>query len=70
MAEAEGDVIDVKEIRRRHGWSQRELAEHLGCDTSTVCRIEAGAPISGPIGKLLKLIDADPSTVSGQGAGT
>lgn len=29
-------------VRRRRGWTQEELAQHLGVDRSTVGRIEAG----------------------------
>ena len=32
----------VKEIRNRHGWSQKELAERLGCKPSYISNIERG----------------------------
>lgn len=65
MVNPSGEEIDVKGLRLQHGWSQRQLAEHLGCDAATVCRIEAGGAISGPIGKLLRILSNDPSALTG-----
>jgi DNA-binding XRE family transcriptional regulator len=56
--------IDPKAIRERQGWSQPEMARRLGCDQSTVSRIERGAPISGPIRLLLDQMAALPPAVS------
>lgn len=50
--------IDPKALREARGWSQGEMAEYLGCDQSTVSRIERGAPLSGPISRLLKALQA------------
>jgi transcriptional regulator with XRE-family HTH domain len=53
------DTIDPKAIRTARNWSQTQMAEYLGCDQSTVSRIEAGASPSGPILRLLELLVAD-----------
>ena len=45
--------IDVRSVRTSLGWSQGRLAEYLGCDQSTVSRLENGGRISGPIRQLL-----------------
>lgn len=38
------------------GWSQGRLAEELGCDQSTVSRIEGGDQPSRPIRRLIEII--------------
>ena len=52
-------------IRTRLGYSQSQAAEAIGCSTRQVVRIEAGEPVSGPIGnawrrhEALVLLDAE-----------
>ena len=51
----------VKALRARTGWSTYDLAKEIGCNQSTVWRIEAGAKFSGVIEKALtRLIDLHP----------
>lgn len=45
---------DILELRRAKGWTQEQLAEHLGIDRSTVSRLENG--MQRPRGALRKLI--------------
>ena len=45
--------ISIKDIRLRLGISQAEMARRLGIDQSTVCRMERGAAVRGPIRLLL-----------------
>lgn len=52
---------DVKALRNRMGWSTYGLAEQIGCNQSTVWRIEAGGKINRVIEKALeRLIDKHP----------
>ncbi|SDH08091.1 helix-turn-helix domain-containing protein [Pelagibacterium luteolum] len=44
----------LKALREARGWSQYKLAEHIGCNQSTVHRIENGDRI--PRGALKKMI--------------
>jgi len=45
-AEGGGSVMAlaerVKQLRKEHGWSQAELAEHVGADPAQISRYEAG----------------------------
>lgn len=50
------DSFDPGAVRSALGWSQAEMAKHLGCDQSTVCRIEKGAPMSGSIRRLYEML--------------
>ncbi|ORE90669.1 hypothetical protein ATO13_22156 [Stappia sp. 22II-S9-Z10] len=53
---------DVKALRTRLGWSQKQLAEYLGVRQPTVFRIENGQNPSGPVAKLLEqLSDGAPA---------
>jgi transcriptional regulator with XRE-family HTH domain len=52
------DRIDVRAMRRRHGWTQQEMAEYLGVDRSTVSRLEAGQTPTGSTEKLLTALEA------------
>lgn len=53
----------VKRLRARTGWSTYALAKEIGCNQSTVWRIEAGAKFGGVIEKsLIRLIQAHPET--------
>ena len=47
------------ELRKKLGWSQETMAEWLCLDRSTVSRIETGSPISGPVLKLLRILEAE-----------
>lgn len=54
----------VKALRARMGWSTYTLAEKIGCNQSTVWRIEAGAKFGGVIEKsLARIIDAYPEQI-------
>lgn len=48
------DLIDVKSLRERFGWTQDQMALELGCDRSTVSRMEAGQEPSGATKILLR----------------
>jgi transcriptional regulator with XRE-family HTH domain len=50
----------IKTFRTDRKLSQADLAEHLGVDQATVSRIERGAPIPGPVEKLLERLMAEP----------
>jgi len=41
--------LHVKELRRRLGWTQRELAEALNVTTTTIARWEQGARAVTPL---------------------
>lgn len=45
--------IDVSNIRTGKGWSRAQMAKFLGCNESTVWRMENGGNISGPVRRLL-----------------
>lgn len=48
---------DLKHFREETlKWSQGRLAAELGCNQSTVSRIEAGEPPSGPVLRLLNIL--------------
>ena len=49
-----GMKIDPKILREAQEWTQAQMADYLGCDQSTVSRIEQGGPISGPVERLLQ----------------
>lgn len=51
--------IDVKALRAAKGWTQDQMAEYLGLDRSSVSRIENGSEISGPVRRLLELLQAE-----------
>lgn len=44
---------EIIEMRKRHGWSQSDLADKLGVNQATVSRMEKGGKISRPVSKLL-----------------
>jgi transcriptional regulator with XRE-family HTH domain len=50
---------DIRALRKRRGWTQEQLAEYLGLDRSSVSRIENGGEISGPVGRLLTILEAE-----------
>ena len=52
--------LDVRALRRRHGWTQEQMADYLGLDRSSVSRIENGGEISGPVSRLLTMLDQIP----------
>ena len=48
---------ELRRIRRRLGFSQRELAERLGLHPNTVARQERGEiPITAPVAKLVRFV--------------
>ena len=52
-------AADVAAIRAAKGWSTYQLASFLGCNQSTVWRMEHGGNISGPARKLLLGLKAE-----------
>jgi transcriptional regulator with XRE-family HTH domain len=52
---------DVAAIRLAKGWSTYQMAKFLGCNQSTVWRMEHGGNISGPAQKLLQGLRAESS---------
>lgn len=53
--------IDPKTLREDRKWTQSQMADYLGCDQSTVSRIEKGAPLSGPVERLLTRLAEAPA---------
>jgi transcriptional regulator with XRE-family HTH domain len=50
---------ELQSIRRKIGWTQRQLAEALGVASNTVARWErAERGISAPVAKLIRLVIA------------
>jgi DNA-binding transcriptional regulator YiaG len=54
--------IDVKQIRADRGITQRELADMIGVNLSTVWRWENGQPPRGAALRLLESLSSAPST--------
>lgn len=52
-------MIDARSLRTRLGWSQKDVAEYIGCDQATVSRIENGQEPSGPIGRMFEVLARD-----------
>lgn len=52
-------ALSPLELREAMDWSQARMAEYLGCDQSTVSRIERGSRIPGPISRLLVHLQRD-----------
>lgn len=48
---------DVRALRTARGWTQDQMADYLGVDRSTVSRLENGAEQSGPVRRLLALLN-------------
>lgn len=59
--------LDPKKLRENRDWTQAQMADYLGCDQSTVSRIEKGAPLSGPLQRLLKRL-AEPAQAEASAA--
>ena len=55
------DEIDVRALRERLGWTQSQMAEHLGLDRSSVSRLETGQHPKGPTEKLLRALAMSPA---------
>lgn len=51
--------MDIREIREAKNWTQDQMADYLGLDRSSVSRMECGRPPSGPVEKLLQLLERD-----------
>lgn len=51
---------EVRQIRKRLQWSQKQLAAALGVSQPTVFRIEKDQPVPGPIERLLRQLDDKP----------
>lgn len=62
------DRFDVASLRAAKGWSTYEMAAYLGCNQSTVWRMENGGNISGPARKLLENLKLEIAGENGQPA--
>lgn len=56
----------LRQLRRRQGWTQRDLADHLGVDPMSVSRWERGLsypqrPMRGRLQALLTEVPAEPT---------
>ena len=49
--------VDVRALRLELNWTQAKLAERLGCSQATVAELEGGKKQSGPIAKLLQILE-------------
>jgi transcriptional regulator with XRE-family HTH domain len=49
----------VKKLRETHGWTTYDLADEVGCNQSTISRIEAGGKFGKVLGKALERLIAD-----------
>lgn len=61
-------TIDVKALRKRLGWRQRQLAEYLGVERSYISKIENGHPPNGPVSRLLDRLTDETPLAAGQDA--
>ena len=52
------DKPNVRVIRERLGWTQEQMAAHLGLDRSSVSRMENGQVPKGPTRRLLENLAA------------
>jgi transcriptional regulator with XRE-family HTH domain len=52
-------AIDIRSLRKRLKWTQDRLADYLGVDRSSVSRMENGQPASGPVERLLSILDKE-----------
>lgn len=53
---------EVKSLRSKRGWSTYDLAREVGCNQSTISRIEAGGKFGGVIGKALQRLVCESPT--------
>jgi transcriptional regulator with XRE-family HTH domain len=60
----------VRLLRRRRGWTQRELAERAGVTHTTIVRLERGGsdPNISTIRKVAEALGVSPAEVLGEGA--
>lgn len=57
---AERDDLDLKTVRKSLGLTQEKMAEAMGCDISTVWRIENGhLQLRGPLRRIVELMARD-----------
>ncbi|MGO6707629.1 helix-turn-helix domain-containing protein [Rhizobium johnstonii] len=52
-------AIDIRSLRKRLNWTQDRLAEYLGVDRSSISRMENGQPASGPVERLLSMLEKE-----------
>lgn len=52
-------AADVKAARESRGWSQNQLADHIGCTQATISRIESGATFSNLIARAVERLLLD-----------
>lgn len=66
-AQVENLGPNVRELRKRKGWSQIKLAEALGVSEMTVSRVERGkrAPSVGLLVQLSRALEASVDTLLG-----
>lgn len=50
------DPINIKALRQKVNWKQDRLARFLGVATSSISHMENGRPPSGPVARLLELL--------------
>jgi DNA-binding transcriptional regulator YiaG len=56
----------VRRLRRHEGWTQVQLATHLGVDPNTVARWERGiVSVPEPVARLMRYVVADPRIARG-----
>lgn len=56
----------IKGTRRKHGWSQKELAARAGCEQCQISNIETGKwiPTLPTLFKLLQALDSEINLIS------
>ena len=58
---------EIKSLRARLGWTQRELADYLGLTPCQVSHLEVGrTKATGPKGRMLRLLEAIEKKVAGE----
>jgi transcriptional regulator with XRE-family HTH domain len=63
-----GELIRL--LRRRKGWTQRELAQRAGVTQTTIVRLERGdtEPVISTIRKVAEALGVPPAEILGEGA--
>lgn len=51
----------IERLRSLKGWTQPRMAAYLGVRQATVSRLESGQPESGPVARLLDLLESEPA---------
>jgi transcriptional regulator with XRE-family HTH domain len=58
----------TERLRLARDWKQHQMADYLGVSQPTVTRLEAGQPESGPVSRLLDILERQPVPSSADGA--